>query len=48
MSIYKITVEKIIEPIEAGRYPSKEEVFTQQINDIDVKALARFLNAESK
>ena len=41
---YKITIEKLIDSPEENKYPNKVEIFTQQVDDLDVVAVIRAVN----
>ena len=45
--LYEITVSEITEdPVKDSRYPVKREIYSQEIADLNVKNLARFINRE--
>ena len=42
---YEVTVVLKTENAEAGKYPSTENLYSQNFNVVDVSALATYLNA---
>lgn len=45
--MYKIIVEKLL-PKEEGKYQESVDVYRQTVEELDVNALVRFINAEKK
>jgi len=44
MPKYKITIEKIIDPESEEKYPSKEEIYSQTVENLDITGVIYVVN----